>query len=201
MNTNKKRLNIYAVCAMALLIAMMVLLKKIGAIETPYFKFSFSSLPVVLAAMILGPVEGGNRCCGGRVHRSNHRSIRPDAHNLHLHLAPRCSSAGGWRRGCVSAPSEGLPPGRAARGLLCYLCDCRYAYHNGQHLRDLGGERILQSLFHSFPFLCACPVYNRCLDRCPCCYRLYPYTAGVAPQRCAEIRRITKGALPWTGSC
>lgn len=58
MNTNKKRLNIYTVCAMALLIAMMVLLKKIGAIETPYFKFSFSSLPVVLAAMMFGPVEG-----------------------------------------------------------------------------------------------------------------------------------------------
>ena len=58
MSASKKRLNIYTICAMALLIAMMVLLKKVGAIETPYFKFSFSSLPVVLAAMMFGPAEG-----------------------------------------------------------------------------------------------------------------------------------------------
>lgn len=58
MSANKKTSNIYTICAMALLIAMMVLLKKVGAIETPYFKFSFSSLPIVLAAMMFGPGEG-----------------------------------------------------------------------------------------------------------------------------------------------
>ena len=72
MNTNKKRLNIYAVCAMALLIAMMVLLKKIGAIETPYFKFSFSSLPVVLSQR---PGEIPNGCFGSAVHLGRKKQI------------------------------------------------------------------------------------------------------------------------------
>jgi len=58
MEANKKRFNIYTICMIALLTAMMVLLKKTIAIETPYFKFSFASLPIVLAAMLFGPVEG-----------------------------------------------------------------------------------------------------------------------------------------------
>lgn len=58
MTVNKKRFNIYTICMVALLTAMMVLLKRTIAIETPYFKFSFASLPIVLAAMIFGPVEG-----------------------------------------------------------------------------------------------------------------------------------------------
>ena len=48
----------YNICMIALLTAMMALLKRTIAIETPYFKFSFASLPIVLAAMLFGPIEG-----------------------------------------------------------------------------------------------------------------------------------------------
>ena len=42
----------------ALLTAMMVLLKRTIAIETPYIKINFASLPIMLGAMLFGPVEG-----------------------------------------------------------------------------------------------------------------------------------------------
>ena len=58
MTANKKRFNIYTICMIALLTAMVVLLKRTIAIETPYFKFNFASLPIMLAAMLFGPVEG-----------------------------------------------------------------------------------------------------------------------------------------------
>ena len=58
MSLNKKRFNIYTICMIALLTAMVVLLKRTIAIETPYFKFNFASLPIMLAAMLFGPVEG-----------------------------------------------------------------------------------------------------------------------------------------------
>ena len=53
----KKRLT-YTLCALALLTAMMVLLTMTISIQTPFFKLSFGSLPVVLAAMLFGPLEG-----------------------------------------------------------------------------------------------------------------------------------------------
>ena len=58
MSINKKRFNIYTICMIALLTAMVVLLKRTIANETPYFKFNFASLPIMLAAMLFGPVEG-----------------------------------------------------------------------------------------------------------------------------------------------
>lgn len=58
MTSTQKKNQIYTICMVALLTAMMVLLKRTIAIETPYFKFSFASLPIVLAAMLFGPVEG-----------------------------------------------------------------------------------------------------------------------------------------------
>ena len=58
MTTAQRRKTAYTICLVALLTAMMVLLKRTIAIETPYFKFSFASLPIVLAAMLFGPVEG-----------------------------------------------------------------------------------------------------------------------------------------------
>ena len=54
----KKRKTVYTICMVAMLTAMMVLLKRTIAIETPYFKFNFASLPIMLAAMLFGPVEG-----------------------------------------------------------------------------------------------------------------------------------------------
>lgn len=58
MTAEKKHFNIYTICMVALLTAMMVLLKRTIAIETPYFKFNFASLPIMLAAMLFGPAEG-----------------------------------------------------------------------------------------------------------------------------------------------
>ena len=58
MTINKNRFSIYKICMLALLTAMMVLLKRTIAIETPYFKFSFASLPIVRGAMVFGPIEG-----------------------------------------------------------------------------------------------------------------------------------------------
>ena len=58
MSMRKNKLSIYTVCAMALLIAMMVLLKRTISIETPYMKINFASLPIVLAAMMFGPLAG-----------------------------------------------------------------------------------------------------------------------------------------------
>ena len=54
----KKRSDINKICALALLTAMMALLALTLAIQTPYFKLSFKSLPIVLAAMLFGPLEG-----------------------------------------------------------------------------------------------------------------------------------------------
>lgn len=58
MSAKKKRWNLYTLCMVALLTAMMVLIKMTISIQTPVFKFNFASLPVVLAAMIFGPLEG-----------------------------------------------------------------------------------------------------------------------------------------------
>ena len=58
MTANKKRFNIYTICMIALLTAMVVLLKRTLAIETPYIKINFAPLPIMLAAMLFGPVEG-----------------------------------------------------------------------------------------------------------------------------------------------
>lgn len=49
---------IYKICVLALLIAMMFLLKRTIAIETPFIKINFAPLPIMLAAMLFGPVEG-----------------------------------------------------------------------------------------------------------------------------------------------
>ena len=48
----------YKLCILALLAAMMVLLTVTLSIQAPYGKMSFGSLPVVLAAMLFGPLEG-----------------------------------------------------------------------------------------------------------------------------------------------
>ena len=56
-NMQKKRLT-YTLCVLALLTAMMVLLTMTLSIQAPYGKLSFGSLPVVLAAMLFGPLEG-----------------------------------------------------------------------------------------------------------------------------------------------
>lgn len=58
MTANKKRFNIYTICMIALLTAMVVLLKRTLAIETPYIKINFAPAPIMLAAMLFGPVEG-----------------------------------------------------------------------------------------------------------------------------------------------
>ena len=58
MTSAQKRKTAYTICMVAMLTAMMVLLKRTIAIETPYFKFNFASLTIVLAAMLFGPVEG-----------------------------------------------------------------------------------------------------------------------------------------------
>ncbi|MCI8421926.1 MAG: folate family ECF transporter S component [Lawsonibacter sp.] len=52
------RSTLHTLCALSLLTAMMVLLKMTLSIQTPYFKFNFASLPIVLAAMLFGPLEG-----------------------------------------------------------------------------------------------------------------------------------------------
>ncbi len=49
---------VYRLCATALLIAMMFLLKRTIAIETPFFKLNFASLPIMLGGMLFGPVVG-----------------------------------------------------------------------------------------------------------------------------------------------
>lgn len=54
----KEKVNANTLCILALLIAMMVVLSLTLAIRTDYFKLSFGSLPVVLAAMLFGPLEG-----------------------------------------------------------------------------------------------------------------------------------------------
>ena len=58
MSKTRSYIYIYKICTLALLIAMMFLLKRTIAIETPYIKINFASLPIVLAAMMFGPLEG-----------------------------------------------------------------------------------------------------------------------------------------------
>ena len=58
MSKSRSYIYIYKICTLALLIAMMFLLKRTIAIETPYIKINFASLPIVLAAMMFGPLEG-----------------------------------------------------------------------------------------------------------------------------------------------
>lgn len=54
----KKQVTLYKLCALALLTAMMALFTLTLSIQAPYGKLSFGSLPVVLAAMLFGPLEG-----------------------------------------------------------------------------------------------------------------------------------------------
>ena len=53
-----RKWNVNTLCTLALLTAMMVLLSLTLAVRTDYFKLTFGSLPVVLAAMLFGPLEG-----------------------------------------------------------------------------------------------------------------------------------------------
>lgn len=53
-----KKNNVNVLCCLALLIAMDVLLSLTLSIRTSYFKFSFGSLPIVLASMLFGPLAG-----------------------------------------------------------------------------------------------------------------------------------------------
>ena len=54
----KEKWNLNTLCILALLTAMMVLLSLTLAVRTDYFKLTFGSLPVVLAAMLYGPLAG-----------------------------------------------------------------------------------------------------------------------------------------------
>ena len=58
MTSMQKKKLVYTLCTLALLTAMMVLLTMTVSIQTPCFKLSFGSLPVVLAALLFGPLEG-----------------------------------------------------------------------------------------------------------------------------------------------
>jgi len=58
MSKTRSYIYVYKICTLALLTAMMVLLSLTLSIRTPTFKLSFGSLPVVLGAMIFGPIEG-----------------------------------------------------------------------------------------------------------------------------------------------
>lgn len=58
MSKSRSYIYIYKICTLALLTAMMTLLALTLAIQTPFFKFSFKSLPIVLASMMFGPLEG-----------------------------------------------------------------------------------------------------------------------------------------------
>lgn len=53
-----RKCNVNTLCTLALLTAMMVLLSLTLSVRTDYFKLTFGSLPVVLAAMLFGPLEG-----------------------------------------------------------------------------------------------------------------------------------------------
>ena len=53
-----KRNAAHTLCTLALLTAVMVLLTMTVSIKTPYFKLTLGSLPVVLAALLFGPLEG-----------------------------------------------------------------------------------------------------------------------------------------------
>ena len=54
----KTRNPVQTLCILSLLTAVLVLLTMTVSIQTPYFKLSLGSLPVVLAAMLYGPLEG-----------------------------------------------------------------------------------------------------------------------------------------------
>ena len=54
-----KKWNVRALCRMALLVAVYVLLSITLAIKTPYLEFTFKSLPVMAGALLFGPVVGG----------------------------------------------------------------------------------------------------------------------------------------------
>ena len=54
----KTRNPVQTLCILSLLTAAMVLLSMTVSIRTPYFKLTLGSLPVVLAAMLYGPLEG-----------------------------------------------------------------------------------------------------------------------------------------------
>ena len=54
----KTRNPVQTLCILSLLTAAMVLLSMTVSIRTPCFKLTLGSLPVVLAAMLYGPLEG-----------------------------------------------------------------------------------------------------------------------------------------------
>ena len=58
MSKSQSRFYVYKICTIALLTAMMTLLALTLSIQTPYFKLSPKFLPIVLASMLFGPLEG-----------------------------------------------------------------------------------------------------------------------------------------------
>lgn len=118
MTINKKRFNIYTICMIALLTAMMVLLKRTIAIETPYIKINFASLPIMLGAMLFGPVEGMVVGLLGELiaQITGPYGLAP---TTVLYVAPRRRPrrCGGYGRSVV--PPNRQADGEQAGGMLC----------------------------------------------------------------------------------
>ena len=53
-----KKLSLRAICHLAILVALEVVLNRFLSIQTPFLKIGFSFVPVVMAAMLYGPIGG-----------------------------------------------------------------------------------------------------------------------------------------------
>ena len=194
---SKNRHYIYNICMIALLTAMMVLLKRTIAIETPYFKFSFASLPIVLAALLFGPIEGAvvgllgefiralwagphhGALCGPRRHPGGHRGTG----------------------GPVVPPGHRPEAGEPSGAVLHRLHPGGGAYHRREYPEHLAGVPDVPHLLRRPPALPAWAVLYRDRHCGGYHHRLYPLGLRPAPQRRGEIHRLRKDAELWNGSC
>ena len=180
MSINKKRFNIYTICMIALLTAMMVLLKRTIAIETPYFKFNFASLPIMLAAMLFGPVEG---MVVGLLGEFIAQITGPYglAPTTVLYVAPAAIRGVVVGLGAVWCRRTGKRI--ESRPVACYAICVAIE----QHREHLAGERDVPHRVYGACPLPARTVCHRNCHRCHCYHCLYPSGARPAPQRRCEI--------------
>ena len=53
-----KKLSVQALCHLAMLVALEVVLNRFASIQTPFLKIGFNFIPVIMGAMLYGPMGG-----------------------------------------------------------------------------------------------------------------------------------------------
>ena len=128
------RFNTKSICRIAILAALYVPLAVFVAIQIGNVRISFGSLPVVVSALLCGPVEAILVAGIGDIWRYCDHGSLPDSAG-----SARC---GNWCGG-DSDVEEWTPAGRSAGTLLCHLHLRSAGHDRGQYVGELAGQCAL----------------------------------------------------------